>query len=179
MQPFDLIHRKLWVDPTPKSLIPHLLTDAGGATSVYIGQPLDTVKVKMQTFPALYKNASQCFMSTLRQEGIAHGLYAGTVPSLMAQVSENAVLFMAYGVCQKLVVSVAGKRSVEHLSVVQNGLAGTLSLSFCLSCVMDVQVLCHFLSVCSVNWICRYCLTFFCLSFILDKQVLTFFLFVI
>ena len=53
---------------------------------MYVGQPLDTVKVKMQTFPALYRNAWQCFMTTLRQEGIAYGLYAGTVPSLAAQV---------------------------------------------------------------------------------------------
>jgi len=58
----------------------------GGTASVYVGQPLDTVKVKMQTFPALYKNGWQCFATTLRQEGIAHGLYAGTVPSLAAQV---------------------------------------------------------------------------------------------
>jgi len=53
---------------------------------VYVGQPLDTVKVKMQTFPALYKNGWRCFMTTLRQEGIAYGLYAGTVPSLASQV---------------------------------------------------------------------------------------------
>jgi len=59
----------------------------GGTASVYVGQPLDTVKVKMQTFPTLYRNAWQCFMTTLRQEGVAHGLYAGTVPSLAAQVS--------------------------------------------------------------------------------------------
>ena len=96
---------------------------------MYIGQPLDTVKVKMQTFPELYKNASQCFATTLKKEGIPHGLYAGTVPSLIAQVSENAVLFMAYGVCQKLVASAVGETGVENLSVVQNGLAGTFSLS--------------------------------------------------
>ena len=106
---------------------------------MYIGQPLDTVKVKMQTFPQLYKNAYQCFMTTLRKEGVPHGLYAGTVPSLVAQVSENAVLFMAYGVCQKLVASAVGEAGVENLSVVQNGLAGILSLSFrvihdCLFC---------------------------------------------
>jgi len=60
--------------------------NAGGTASVYVGQPLDTVKVKMQTFPTLHTNAYRCFMTTLRQEGIAHGLYAGTVPSLAAQV---------------------------------------------------------------------------------------------
>ena len=33
----------------------------GAATSVYVGQPLDTLKVKMQTFPELYKNLGTCF----------------------------------------------------------------------------------------------------------------------
>ncbi len=58
----------------------------GGTASVYVGQPLDTVKVKMQTFPALYRNAFHCFRNTLKKEGITRGLYAGTVPSLAAQV---------------------------------------------------------------------------------------------
>ena len=123
---------------------------------MYIGQPLDTVKVKMQTFPALYTNAFQCFMSTVRQEGIAHGLYAGTVPSLMAQVSENAVLFMAYGVCQKLVASVAGKTSVDSLSVMQNGFAGMLSLSFCPSNKTD----CHF-HLLLISWHILFLLSFY------------------
>ncbi len=79
------------------------LTSTGAITSVYVGQPLDTVKVKMQTFPTMYKNGIDCFMKTLRQDGVARGLYAGTLPSLAANVSENAILFLFYGVCQKLV----------------------------------------------------------------------------
>ena len=51
-----------------------------------MGQPLDTVKVKMQTFPTLYRNAFHCFKTTLVNEGIWRGLYAGTLPSLAAQV---------------------------------------------------------------------------------------------
>ena len=76
---------------------------AGGAASVYIGQPLDTVKVKMQTFPALYKNGFHCFKTTILRDGVRRGLYAGTVPSLAAQISENSVLFLSYGICQKTV----------------------------------------------------------------------------
>ena len=53
---------------------------------MYIGQPLDTVKVKMQTFPTMYRNAFHCFKTTLVKEGITRGLYAGTIPSLAAQV---------------------------------------------------------------------------------------------
>ena len=62
---------------------------SGGVASVYIGQPLDTVKVKMQTFPHMYKNAWDCFKHTLTQEGVKRGLYAGTGPSLAAQVLDG------------------------------------------------------------------------------------------
>ena len=32
----------------------------GATASVYVGQPLDTIKVKMQTFPHLYPNLRIC-----------------------------------------------------------------------------------------------------------------------
>lgn len=41
-----------------------------------LGQPLDTVKVKMQTFPSLYSNWIKCFNKTFQLDGI-RGLYAG------------------------------------------------------------------------------------------------------
>ena len=37
----------------------------GATTSVYVGQPLDTLKVKMQTFPKLYPNLGICFRFVL------------------------------------------------------------------------------------------------------------------
>lgn len=76
---------------------------------VYVGQPLDTVKVKMQTFPTMYKGMADCFMKTLRTDGFARGLYAGTLPSVVANVAENSVLFAAYGGCQKIVANFLGK----------------------------------------------------------------------
>lgn len=103
---------------------------AGGTASVYVGQPLDTVKVKMQTFPAMYHNGWQCFRITLKQEGIVHGLYAGTIPSLAAQVSENAVLFMAYGLCQRAVMTLCNQSSVSELSILQNATSGCFAAFF-------------------------------------------------
>lgn len=44
---------------------------------VYVSQPLDTVKVKMQTFPELYKGMVSCFTTTLKRDGVVRGLYAG------------------------------------------------------------------------------------------------------
>lgn len=75
---------------------------------MYVGQPLDTVKVKMQTFPHIYKGMYDCLKQTLRNDGVIRGLYAGTTPAIMANVAENSVLFAAYGYCQKFVCHLTG-----------------------------------------------------------------------
>ncbi|XP_059151013.1 mitochondrial ornithine transporter 1-like [Physella acuta] len=102
----------------------------GGITSVYVGQPLDTVKVKMQTFPTLYRNGLDCFLQTYKQDGIARGLYAGTIPSLAANISENAVLFCFYGVCQKLVAKVMGGKEILSLNPLENAISGAMAAFF-------------------------------------------------
>lgn len=102
---------------------------AGGAATVAVGQPLDTVKVKMQTFPEIYPGSWTCFRKTVVQDGV-RGLYAGTVPALVANVAENSVLFCAYGVCQKVVQHVVKKQKVEDLSPLDNASAGFLAAFF-------------------------------------------------
>ncbi|KAI1280601.1 Mitochondrial ornithine transporter 1 [Halotydeus destructor] len=97
------------------SLIDLIAGSAGGCATVLVGQPLDTVKVKMQTFPELHSNAFKCFKVTLVNEGLWRGLYAGTLPALVANVAENSVLFCAYGVCQDLVCTVRGKHEPSTL----------------------------------------------------------------
>jgi len=99
----------------------------GATVSVYVGQPLDTVKVKMQTFPHLYPNLIECTKQTLLKDGVARGLYAGTVPSLAANIGENSVLFAAYGGCQKLVARATGVDKTENLGMFANGLSGFLA----------------------------------------------------
>merc|ERR1712088_1042866 len=99
----------------------------GATVSVYVGQPLDTVKVKMQTFPHLYPNLVDCTKQTLLKDGLARGLYAGTVPSLAANIGENSVLFAAYGGCQKLVASATGVEKTENLGMFANGVSGFLA----------------------------------------------------
>lgn len=103
----------------------------GGVAVVYVGQPLDTVKVKMQTFPNLYnKGMFHCLKQTLRNDGIIRGLYAGTTPAIMANVAENSVLFAAYGYCQKFVCNLTGVEKVEELSALSNASAGFLAAFF-------------------------------------------------
>jgi len=115
--------------PAPRYDVPidFVAGSVGATASVYVGQPLDTIKVKMQTFPELYPRLGQCARHTLAKEGVVRGLYAGTVPSLAANVAENSILFAAYGACQRLVATATGAGSVDLLSVPANGLAGFLA----------------------------------------------------
>jgi solute carrier family 25 ornithine transporter 2/15 len=46
---------------------------------VYVSQPLDTVKVKMQAFPKLYTSMINCFVTTFKRDGFVRGLYAGAL----------------------------------------------------------------------------------------------------
>ncbi|XP_017879395.1 mitochondrial ornithine transporter 1 [Ceratina calcarata] len=102
----------------------------GGMALVYVGQPLDTVKVKMQTFPSMYKGMVSCFLQTLKTDGIRRGLYAGTVPALVANVAENSILFAAYGGCQKAISNVLGIQRVEDLTSIHNAWAGFFAAFF-------------------------------------------------
>lgn len=102
----------------------------GGVALVYVGQPLDTIKVKMQTFPTLYTGMVNCFKETLVSDGIARGLYAGTVPALVSNVTENSVLFMCYGLCQKFLQNITHTKRIEDLSMLSNATAGFLAAFF-------------------------------------------------
>lgn len=101
----------------------------GGVANVVVGQPLDTVKVKMQTFPTMYRGAMHCFLQTYKNDNI-RGLYAGTVPSLAASIAENSVLFCAYGMCQKCVQFVVQKQKASELNALENAFAGFLAAFF-------------------------------------------------
>ena len=105
--------------PVITGVIDFVAGSAGGCANVLVGQPLDTVKVKLQTFPHLYRNAFTCFKTTLAKDGIRRGLYAGTLPALAANVAENSVLFCGYGVCQVTIISTKSgdvKSDIEKLT---------------------------------------------------------------
>lgn len=104
----------------------------GGVANVLVGQPLDTIKVKMQTFPSLYTNALTCFKKTLANDGIRRGLYAGTLPAVVANVAENSVLFCGYSICQQAVTGIQGKTSATTLDKAMAGFVAAFFSSFTL-----------------------------------------------
>ncbi|KAM9326536.1 mitochondrial ornithine transporter 1-like [Gastrophryne carolinensis] len=101
----------------------------GGVACVLSGQPFDTAKVKMQTFPSMYQNFLECTVRTYQTEGL-RGLYHGTVPALVANISENAVLFACYGFCQNLVSYALGLHDPSQLRDHHKATAGSLAAVF-------------------------------------------------
>lgn len=108
-------------------LIDFIAGTLGGTSCTIVAAPLDTIKVKMQTFPYLYKNGFQCFKETLMKDGIRRGLYAGTVPSLIAQIAEKSVLFCAYGYTKDIIRMLVGH---QKLTVMEEATAGSLAAFF-------------------------------------------------
>ncbi|XP_070506544.1 mitochondrial ornithine transporter 1 [Chironomus tepperi] len=103
----------------------------GALGMVYVSQPLDTVKVKMQTFPKLYTGMVNCFVTTFKRDGFVRGLYAGTIPAVVANVAENSVLFAAYGVCQNFVAkTIENKKDATEITLLGNATAGFLAAFF-------------------------------------------------
>ncbi|XP_077397124.1 solute carrier family 25 member 15a [Festucalex cinctus] len=115
--------------PIIQAVIDFTAGAAGGTACVLSGQPLDTTKVKMQTFPTMYRGFTHCFVSTFRQVGV-RGLYKGTTPALFANISENSVLFLSYGFCQDMVRSLASVDAGTELSDVQKAFSGSLASIF-------------------------------------------------
>lgn len=102
----------------------------GGIALVMAGQPLDTVKVKMQVFPHLYTGMANCIKKTVQRDGIIRGLYAGCTPALVANIAENSILFAGYGACQKMIAYLTGHKDVTTLNAFSNASAGCLAAFF-------------------------------------------------
>ncbi|XP_075449298.1 LOW QUALITY PROTEIN: mitochondrial ornithine transporter 1-like [Ascaphus truei] len=102
---------------------------AGGTACVLTGQPFDTAKVKMQTFPSMYRGLTECAVKTYKQVGF-RGFYKGTSPALLANIAENSVLFMSYGFCQRVVRRIVGLEKNATLSDLQNASAGSVASVF-------------------------------------------------
>jgi len=97
-----------------------------GFASVFVGQPLDIVKVKMQLLPKINGNMVSCLPNTLRQQGF-RGLYAGILPALISNGADNAVMFSTYGQYRKKVAQdaqVIEAGNITDLNYIENTATG-------------------------------------------------------
>uniref|UniRef100_A0A8C5LS46 Mitochondrial ornithine transporter 1 n=1 Tax=Leptobrachium leishanense TaxID=445787 RepID=A0A8C5LS46_9ANUR len=117
------------LDPALQATIDLLAGAAGGTACVLSGLPFDTVKVKMQAFPRMYKGLTDCAVKTYTQSGL-RGFYKATSPALFANIAGNSVLFTSYGFCQRVVRTIAGLDNNTKLSDLQKAAAGSLASVF-------------------------------------------------
>lgn len=69
----------------------------GGCSGIVIGQPFDTVKVRLQSAGAgVYRGPLQCAAEMVKHEG-ATALFKGMATPLLANAPINAIVFAAYG----------------------------------------------------------------------------------
>ncbi|XP_057411707.1 mitochondrial carnitine/acylcarnitine carrier protein isoform X1 [Balaenoptera acutorostrata] len=101
----------------------------GGMCLVFVGHPLDTVKVRLQTQPPslpgqppMYSGTFDCFRKTLMREGIT-GLYRGMAAPIIGVTPMFAVCFFGFGLGKKL----QQKHPEDVLSYPQLFAAGMLS----------------------------------------------------
>ncbi|CBN79815.1 conserved unknown protein [Ectocarpus siliculosus] len=87
------------VDKVPVAAAKDVISSIfGSAACVYTGQPLDTIKVRMQARPDAFSGTFQCLRRTLAEESIT-SLWKGSTPALGGAVLENMV---AFGVNEQL-----------------------------------------------------------------------------
>ncbi|KXJ30052.1 Rho-related GTP-binding protein RhoV [Exaiptasia diaphana] len=93
----------------------------GGCAGVIVGQPMDTIKVRMQAMDATNSGKRhsfrKVFFNTIKHETVS-GLFKGMAPPLTAVALQNAILFGVYGNTLKLFEAQPnGTYSPHHIAV--------------------------------------------------------------
>ncbi len=81
---------------------------AGGMSLVFVGHPLDTLKVRLQTAPkGMYSGILDCAKQTVRADGVA-GLYRGMTAPLIGITPIFAIYFLGFDWGKDIAASVEG-----------------------------------------------------------------------
>jgi solute carrier family 25 S-adenosylmethionine transporter 26 len=80
----------------PEGIVDAMTGALAGGLGSYVTNPLDVIKTRMQTDPALYAGSiSMCAQATF-QEGGAAAFLRGSVPRLMHKIPANGAFFLFY-----------------------------------------------------------------------------------
>lgn len=105
---------------TPES-IDFISGSIAGAISIIVGQPFDTIKVRLQTNSS-YKGPIDCFKTIMKNEGFGT-LFSGMGPPLLTSVAVNAIIFSSYGYTVRLLTN----NEEENVTPPQMCLAGSIA----------------------------------------------------
>jgi len=96
----------------------------GGICLVFVGHPLDTIKVRIQTMQGHeYRGTLDCAMKTIRNEGF-FALYKGMLAPLMGVTPMYSLCFLGYDLGKWIFT---GPNTYRDLDLVPIGLAGATS----------------------------------------------------
>ena len=98
----------------------------GGMSLVFVGHPLDTIKVKLQTTSGVYNGMSDCIRQTIKQDGIK-GLYRGMAVPLAGIPPIFAVYWWGFELGKSIACKIEGKAPGENLSILGTMFAGGFS----------------------------------------------------
>ncbi|CCI49491.1 unnamed protein product [Albugo candida] len=79
----------------PSAIIDVVSGVTAGCAGVFVGQPFDTIKVRLQTHGTFYKGPIDCAKQTFKHEGI-HGFFKGLSSPLIGSACTNAIVFSIY-----------------------------------------------------------------------------------
>jgi solute carrier family 25 carnitine/acylcarnitine transporter 20/29 len=96
-------------------IIDFIAGSVAGAVSVAVGQPFDTVKVRIQTSME-YKGPVDCVQKIVKQEGF-NKLFSGMLPPLITMSALNAVIFTTYGHINRLLSKEDEKSSLVNMFI--------------------------------------------------------------
>ncbi|CAB4391943.1 uncharacterized protein OCT59_008856 [Rhizophagus irregularis] len=72
----------------------------GGSTADFLMHSIDTVKTRLQgqklAKPPKYQNMLHAYITIVKQEGIAHGLYGGIAPAMLGSIPATTIYFGTY-----------------------------------------------------------------------------------
>jgi len=98
----------------------------GGMSLVFVGHPLDTMKVRLQTAPkGTYTGMIDCFQKTIKADGV-RGLYKGMTAPMIGITPIFAVYFMGYDMGKSIAANVEGVEK-ENISTAGVMFAGGFS----------------------------------------------------
>merc|ERR1711974_283504 len=101
----------------------------GGACLVFVGHPLDTIKVRLQTMPIIegqkpmYSGTLDCALQTVRKEGF-FALYKGMLAPLTGVTPMYSLCFLGYEIGKNIFTE---EKDYKELNLVRIGAAGATS----------------------------------------------------
>ncbi|KAF0527648.1 mitochondrial carrier [Gigaspora margarita] len=97
-----------------------------GMAQVAVGQPLDTIKVRLQLEATRFKGPMDCFLQTVKKEG-PFALYKGMASPLFGIGAVNALLFAAYSRLKAIQTVLPDEQLALHKIAIAGAGAGAVN----------------------------------------------------